>query len=285
MPGAGRLWSHEPVPTDRELLELAVHLARQAGELIRSGRSRAGDQVDVKSSPTDVVTAMDRASEQLLVAELARRRPSDAILGEEGTARSGTTGVRWVLDPIDGTVNYLYGLPWYAVSVAAEVDGSVVAGVVYQPDSGELFRAARGEGAWLGDTRLRCTTGPELGQALVSTGFGYDAVRRAGQAAVAAGLLPQVRDLRRLGSAALDLCQLAAGRVDAHYEEGLSYWDYAAGALIASEAGAVVDWLPGAPPAAPCLVGAGPALHPALCAVLGGLRAQDNGAQDNGTRA
>lgn len=265
------------MPTDRELLELAVRLARQAGELVRSGRSRAGDQVDVKSSPTDVVTAMDRASEQLLVAELTRLRPSDGILGEEGAAHTGTTGVRWVLDPIDGTVNYLYGLPWYAVSVAAEVDGSVVAGVVYQPESRELFRAVRGEGAWLGDTRLRCTPGPILGQALVSTGFGYDAVRRTDQAVVAAGLLPQVRDLRRLGSAALDLCQLAAGRVDAHYEAGLSYWDYAAGALIASEAGAVVDWLAGTPPAADCLVAAGPELYPALCAVLTGLRAQVNG--------
>lgn len=262
------------MPGTDVLLDLAVGLARQAGDLVRAGRARAGDQVDVKSSPTDVVTAMDRASERLLVAELSRLRPDDAVLGEEGAAREGTSGVRWVLDPIDGTVNYLYGLPWYAVSIAAEVDGVVLAGVVYQPESGELFRAARGGGAWLGDTRLRCPAGPVLAQALVSTGFGYDAGRRAAQAKVAAALLPRVRDLRRLGSAALDLCQLAAGRIDAHYESGLSYWDHAAGALIASEAGAVVDWLPDAAAGADCLVAAGPDLHPRLREVLSGLIGQ-----------
>lgn len=247
-----------------ELLDVAGSLARQAGELIRVGQPQAGRGVAVKSSPTDVVTEQDLASERLLVAELARRRPGDAILGEEGATREGTTGVRWVLDPIDGTVNYLYGLPWYAVSVAAEVDGVVEVGVVFCPETTELFSAVRGGGAWLGTRRLRCTERDTLGQALVSTGFGYDAARRREQAAVAAALLPRIRDLRRLGSAALDLCQLAAGRVDAHYERGLSSWDYAAGALIAAEAGATVGGLRGAPAGTDFLIAAGPALFPAL---------------------
>jgi len=251
-----------------ELLDCAVSLARQAGELIRRGQPQAGRGVAVKSTPTDVVTELDLASERLLVGELTRRRPGDAVLGEEGAAREGTTGVRWVLDPIDGTVNYLYGLPWYAVSVAAEVDGVVDVGVVFCPETAELFRAVRGGGAWLGPRRLQCSAESTLGQALVSTGFGYDAARRREQAAVAAALLPRIRDLRRLGSAALDLCQLAAGRVDAHYERGLSYWDHAAGALIAAEAGATVGGLRGAPAGTDCLVAAGPALFRTLRAAL-----------------
>jgi myo-inositol-1(or 4)-monophosphatase len=250
------------------LLEIARHLAVGAGELIQSGPERADEQIQTKSSPTDVVTAMDHASERFLAAELGRLRPHDGVLGEEGTSRGGTSGVRWVVDPIDGTVNYLYGLPWYAVSVAAEVNGVVVVGVVHNPANGELFSAARGGGAWLGDQRLSCSDESSLAQSLVSTGFGYDAARRREQAAVTAVLLPHVRDLRRMGSAALDLCQVAAGRLDAHYEQGLSPWDYAAGALIAAEAGAQVRGLHGAAAGAHMVVAAGPQIFPALLSVL-----------------
>lgn len=264
-----RLWSHGQVPADHEqLLVIATRLALGAGELIRTGRDGAGEDVGVKSTPTDVVTAMDHASERYLVAELARRRPGDGVLGEEGASVAGSSGVRWVVDPIDGTVNYLYGLPWYAVSVAAEVDGRVVVGVVHNPENGELFSAVRGGGAWLEGQRLRCTEESTLGQALVSTGFGYDADRRREQAQVAAALLPRVRDLRRMGSAALDLCQVAAGRLDAHYEQGLSPWDHAAGGLIAAEAGARVTGLRGAPAGVECVLAAGPGIFPALAAAL-----------------
>ena len=263
------VWSHGQVPADLEdLLGIATGLALGAGELIRSGRAHAAEDVTVKSTPTDVVTAMDHASERYLVAELARQRPDDGVLGEEGANRVGSSGVRWVVDPIDGTVNYLYGLPWYAVSIAAEVDRAVVVGVVHNPESGELFSGVRGGGAWLGEQRLRCSEKCALGQALLSTGFGYDADRRREQAAVAAALLPRVRDLRRMGSAALDLCQVAAGRFDGHYEQGLSLWDYAAGALIAAEAGARVQGLRGAPAGTDCVIAAGPMIFPAFRAVL-----------------
>lgn len=259
----------EHVPADLdELLDIARQLALGAGELIRSGRACAGEQVAVKSSPTDVVTAMDHASERFLVAEIARRRPGDGVLGEEGASREGRTGVRWVVDPIDGTVNYLYGIPWYAVSVAAELDDIVAVGVVLNPENGELYCAVRGGGAWLGGRRLRCSAEDRLGHALVSTGFGYDAARRREQAAVAAALLPEIRDLRRMGSAALDLCQVAAGRMDGHYEQGLSAWDYAAGALIAAEAGARVGGLRGAVAGPECLVAAVPGIYPALVGAL-----------------
>ncbi len=211
---------------------------------------------------------MDRASETFLVAELGRRRPDDGVLGEEGASRDGTSGVRWVVDPIDGTVNYLYGLPWYAVSVAAELNEVVTVGVVHNPENGELFCAVRGGGAWLNGRRLHCSDEAALGQALISTGFGYDADRRREQAGVAAALLPQVRDLRRMGSAALDLCQVAAGRLDGHYEQGLWPWDYAAGGLIAAEAGARVEGLRGAPAGRDSLVAAGPRIFPELLSVL-----------------
>jgi len=260
------------VPVDVEdLLDIARRLALGAGELIRTGRVQGAEQIAVKSTPTDVVTAMDRASETFLVAELGRQRPDDGVLGEEGASRDGTSGVRWVVDPIDGTVNYLYGLPWYAVSVAAELNEIVTVGVVHNPENGELFCAVRGGGAWLNGRRLHCSDEAALGQALISTGFGYDADRRREQAGVASALLPQVRDLRRMGSAALDLCQVAAGRLDGHYEQGLWPWDYAAGGLIAAEAGARVEGLRGAPAGRDSLVAAGPRIFPELLSVLEGL--------------
>jgi myo-inositol-1(or 4)-monophosphatase len=267
-----------------ELVEIAADLARRAGVLVAEGRERAGLdrsalEVESKSTPTDVVTAMDLASERFLTGELRRLRPGDALLGEEGGGSAGSTGVRWLVDPIDGTVNYLYGLPQYAVSVAAEVDGVVVAGAVHNPVSGELFRATAGGGAWLSgpgtaDRRLAVTGCAELAQAMVATGFGYAARDRAVQAAVVAGLLPRVRDIRRLGSAALDLCYLAAGRVDAYYESRLNPWDFAAGGLVAAEAGAVLSGLHGRPPGGGMFAAAAPGVAAAFFGLLEELSAR-----------
>lgn len=245
------------------LLELATDLASRAGALVLSMREGI-EQESTKSSPTDVVTAADRASEQLLVDGIRAARPGDGILGEEGASDDGTTGVRWVVDPIDGTVNYLYGIPQWAVSIGVEVDGVVEAGVVYNPASDERFTAVRGGGAFLDGRRLRCSAVGELSQALVGTGFGYDARRRAVQAVVLPELLVSCRDLRRMGAGALDLCAVAAGRLDAYYEQALSPWDIAAGGLIASEAGARVEGLRGAPPGAAMILAASPGVFGAL---------------------
>jgi myo-inositol-1(or 4)-monophosphatase len=210
-------------PPDRaELLALAVATAREAGELVSRGRARAADSVGTKSSPVDVVTAVDTASEELIVGRLLGARPGDGVLGEEGASRPGTSGVRWVVDPIDGTVNFLYGLAGYAVCIAAEVDGRVDVGVVLDVATGELFTAVRGGGAQLAaggaaPEPLAVRRPPSLDQALVGTGFGYRAEQRRAQGAVVAQLLPLVRDIRRRGSSALDLCAVAAGRLDSDY--------------------------------------------------------------------
>lgn len=264
-------------PDPQTLLALAVATAREAAELVRRGRATAADQVDVKSSPVDVVTAVDRASEQLIVGRLLAVRPDDAVLGEEGAERAGTSGVRWVVDPIDGTVNFLYGVPAYAVSIAAEVDGAVRAGVVLNAATGELFTAVAGGGAFLtapeapAPQRLGGSRPPSLEQTLVATGFGYRVEQRHEQGAVVAGLLPRVRDIRRHGSAALDLCAAAAGRVDAYYESGLNPWDHAAGALIGAEAGLVLSGLPGRPFGAAMVVAAAPTIADDLLALLAEL--------------
>ncbi|WP_338074931.1 inositol monophosphatase family protein [Kineococcus vitellinus] len=262
------------------LRAVAEQVARAAGELISSGRPDRVEVAATKSSPTDVVTAMDTASERLLRTELARLRPGDGFLGEEGGHEPGSSGLTWVVDPIDGTVNYLYGLRAYAVSVACVRDATrplgrpepatwtVLAGCVHDPAGQETWSAGLGQGATLADARgtrrLSAPAGPALEQALVATGFGYDAGRRAEQAAVVARLLPRVRDLRRIGTASLDLCSVAAGRVDAYYERGLNPWDFAAGLLVATEAGAVVTDFGGAAPGGHGLLAAGPALHPVL---------------------
>ena len=254
------------------LLDIAVDLARQAGRLALSMHGGLGGH-DTKSTPTDVVTAADRAAETLLVEGIRTARPGDGILGEEGASDDGTTGVRWVVDPIDGTVNYLYGLPQWGVSIGVEVDGAAVAGVVFDPAKDELFTAVRGAGAALNGRPLRCTSATELSQSLVATGFGYDARRRAAQAAVLPVLLPAVRDIRRVGAGALDLCAVAAGRVDAYYELGLSPWDMSAGLLIATEAGARVGGLRGAAPSGAMVLAAAPGVFDALHDLLVSLDA------------
>jgi myo-inositol-1(or 4)-monophosphatase len=192
------------------------------------------------------VSEVDRRSEARISAILARRRPDDGLLGEEGDRREGTSGVRWVVDPLDGTTNYLFGLPAFCVSIAAELDGEPVAGVVLDPSRRETWAAYAGGGAWCNGVPARVAAGRStLATALVATGFGYRSERRAWQAAIAARVIPAVRDIRRFGSAALDLSWVAGGRFDAYYEWGLNPWDLSAGTLLCREAGAVVQILAG----------------------------------------
>jgi myo-inositol-1(or 4)-monophosphatase len=266
-----------PVPPEpAALLHLAVSAAREAAGLVARGRDTAGEHVSTKSSPVDVVTAVDAASEELLVDRLLAARPDDGVLGEEGAAREGTSGVRWIVDPIDGTVNFLYDVPAYAVSVAAEVDGVVRAGVVLNVATGELFTATAGGGAELAAPgrpvrRLAVNRPESLDRTLVATGFGYRVEQRRAQGGVVARLLPRVRDIRRFGSAALDLCAVAAGRVDAYYELDLNPWDHAAGALVAAEAGAVVTGLRGAPVGAPMVIAVAPSVAAPFLDLVTGL--------------
>ncbi|HEY7594322.1 MAG TPA: inositol monophosphatase family protein, partial [Actinophytocola sp.] len=215
--------------------------AVEAAALARSAREAAIHDVGTKSSETDVVTAADIAVEKLVRERLAELRPGEPVLGEEsGSSGVAGGGVCWVVDPIDGTVNYLYGFPWYAVSLAAQVDGTSVAAAVVEPASGRRWTASRGGGAFLDGRRLRVSSATRLELSLVATGFAYRAERRARQAAGITGLLTRVRDIRRAGAASLDLCAVAAGWLDGYFEHGLHRWDWAGGALIAAEAGAVV---------------------------------------------
>ncbi len=264
----------------------AAGFERRRRAEIFGDRAAADGAVQTKSTLTDPVTVVDTETERWLRERLAQLRPGDPILGEEGggpvDTRAGGDGgaadaVTWVLDPIDGTVNFVYGIPAYAVSVAAQVGGESVAGAVADVVAEQVYSAATGLGDHVTDRRgarpLRCTAVRELSVALLGTGFGYSAQRRAAQAALLARMLPVVRDVRRIGSAALDLCMVAAGRLDAYYEHGLQVWDGAAGALIAVEAGARV-LLPeqGAASDGPGLVAAAaPGIADDLFAVLDGF--------------
>jgi myo-inositol-1(or 4)-monophosphatase len=261
------------------LLDLACEVAVAAGRLLIGSGGRP-EVVATKSSPTDVVTEADQAAEALIRGLIGEKRPGDRILGEEGGETGDGKGgqgvpsdVRWIVDPLDGTVNYLYGLPDWAVSVAAEVNGTVVAGAVFVPRRDELYSARLGHGAWLSsgaldwrgeDTgspvRLACNRDVPIAQALVATGFGYAARRRQVQGDVLRAVLPRVRDIRRGGSAAVDLCSVASGTVDAYYERGVNLWDIAAGGLIAADAGAQVTGLHGRPPSPSMTLAAPPPL-------------------------
>lgn len=236
----------EPPAELARLRSVAVSVAREVAELVLDMRQRAVHSVGTKSSETDVVTTGDTEAELLARRLLDRARPGEPVLGEEQGGDGPASGsVCWVVDPIDGSVNYLYGLPWYAVSVAAQRDGVSLAGAVVQAPGGRCFSAAAGAGADLDGTPLRVRDCRSLELALIGTGFGYRAQRRARQANMIAAVLPRVRDIRRGGSAALDLCSVASGWLDGYAEHGLSRWDWAAGGLIAAEAGAMVR-LPGA---------------------------------------
>jgi Archaeal fructose-1,6-bisphosphatase and related enzymes of inositol monophosphatase family len=265
--------SYEKAGLD-ELLVLAKRAALAAGALVHERRTEGVEIADRKSTPTDIVTAADRESERLIRSLIADARPDDGFFGEEGGAVPGTSGLTWVVDPIDGTVNYLYDIPAYAVSVAV-VEGEpdpiswrALAGVVVGPAGGEVYTATAAGGAFLGGRRLQVSAGTSLAQALVGTGFGYDADRRMRQAQIVARLIGRVRDIRRIGSAALDLCAVASGRLDAYYEMGLHPWDHAAGALVAAEAGARVGGLHGAVATETLTIAAEPGLFDQLAPVL-----------------
>ncbi|MBI5949652.1 MAG: inositol monophosphatase [Chloroflexi bacterium] len=247
----------------RELRDLAVAVAEEAGELLRARLLEARVAIETKSTPTDMVSEVDRESEELVVGRLLAARPRDAILAEEGSGREGTSGVRWLIDPLDGTTNYLYGYPVFAVSIAAELDGAMVAGAVHDAARRETYAAALGAGATCGGKPIAVSPQTELSKALVGTGFGYEPGRRAQQSAVLARILPSVRDVRRSGSAALDLCFAARGRIDVYYEGPLAPWDVSAGALIVREAGGLTAGYRGG------IVAAGPGVFEAFRALLG----------------
>ena len=257
-----------------DLMTIARQTALAAGSLAALRRAEGVEVAASKSSPVDIVTAADRETEALIRSLIADARPNDGFFGEESDASGGSSGLTWVVDPIDGTVNFLYGLPAWAVSVAV-VEGdpdpatwNALAGVVVGPAAGETYRASAGGGAWLGDTRLAVNQGVELPYALVATGFSYSSETRAAQAEILRTILPRVRDIRRIGSAALDLSYLAAGRLDVHFERGLNPWDHAAGGLIAREAGAKVGGVGGAAESAAMTIAAEPALFDAFEGLL-----------------
>ena len=257
---------------DDELRRLCERLASEAGGIARRGRaeiSATGEFAGTtKSSRTDLVTEYDRAAEAYIVSELRRLRPDDAIVGEEGTSDGGTSGVAWYVDPIDGTTNFVYDQPSWSCSVAVARAGQMVAGAVSVPPLGELFSAAAGQGATRNGEPIRVSGATDLSLALVGTGFAYDPATRREQAVVVAGLIDRVRDIRRLGSAAVDLCMVACGRLDLYYERHLNSWDAAAGELIAREAGAIASDFRGGPARPAELLVTTPALHAAALMLL-----------------
>lgn len=253
-------------------LALAINVAIGAGKILLN---RPDDlQVQTKSTPTDVVTMMDQRAEAFIVAELGKHRPNDAILGEEGANQAGSTGLQWVIDPLDGTVNYLHKVPFWCVSIGLieESTGQAMAGVVYVPVMDQIYISSRGLGSWVinrgNHRKLKVSRATDLGQALIGTGFGYSSTRRASQARVLQEVLPKVADIRRLGSCAIDLCLVADGVLDGYYERGVNAWDHAAGELIAREAGAISSGLFGNSFGNDMIVVANPAIHVDLVAIL-----------------
>jgi myo-inositol-1(or 4)-monophosphatase len=268
-------------PDPVQLRGIAVRVAEEAAQVAAGMRAAAIGRVRTKSSATDPVTEADTATEELLRRRLAELRPADAVLGEEagldgggqGGGQGGGRGVApgqlcWLVDPIDGTVNYVYGLPWYAVSVAVTRDGVALAGAVVEPASGRVWSASDGGGASLDGRPLRASSASRLDLALIGTGFSYAPARRARQGVLAGSLLARVRDIRRAGSASLDLCAVAAGWLDGYYEHAINPWDWAAGALIAREAGATVHPPDPAAPYGEAIVAAAPGIHAELAGVL-----------------
>ncbi len=255
---------------DAELRDLAVEIACEAGELARVRRTEGVSIAATKSALADIVTEADREVEDFIRGRLSAARPDDGFLGEESGAEHGTSGITWIVDPIDGTVNYAYGIPAYAVSIAAVVgdpdspDWEPVAGAVFNPATDELFQAARGEGAWLGDSQLHVN--PELSPAgaLVATGFGYDPATHAGDLARVARVLRFARDIRRMGAASLDIAGVAAGRLDGYFERGLHPWDHAAARLLVTEAGGIVGGMPAGKPGRIMTIAATPVLFERL---------------------
>ena len=257
-----------PGPPPASLAALAERAARAAGALLLEHAARGFAEVMTKSSSTDMVSAADVASEQLIAELLEAERPHDARLGEEGGHRAGTSGLTWIFDPLDGTTNYLYGLPQWCVSIAVGDGGGLAAGCVFDPSRDECFTAWRGGGTWLNGRPVAVSGAADLSRALVATGFSYDAGRRVEQAHDAVAVIRHVRDLRRLGAAALDLAWVACGRLDGYYETGLNPWDLAAGMLLVREAGGTVTADPFGNAGDELVVAATPALHAPLRALL-----------------
>jgi myo-inositol-1(or 4)-monophosphatase len=248
-----------------DLLELAIRIAVEAGAMLMD--RPATFEISSKSTAIDIATQMDRASEKYIVESILARRPDDGIIGEEGSERESTSGITWVIDPVDGTVNYLYGIPGWNVSIGVKDDQGVIAGVVHAPTINSTFTAIRGQGAFLTSSgnshRIKCNDPVPLNRALIGTGFAYDVDRRVEQGRIVAQLLPQIRDLRRLGSAAVDICYVAIGVLDGYFEHGLFEWDRAAAELIAKEAGALFTT-----DSHGVSVCAGPTLHPVLATAV-----------------
>ena len=254
--------------TPHDLLALATSLARDAGELAFEGRKSGLSSVGTKSTATDMVTEYDRASERLIVDRLRRDRPNDSIIGEEGASFDGTSGIEWCIDPIDGTTNFTYALPNWAVSLGVADQHGPLVGVVHIPPLGETFTAVRGEGALLNGVRITCSTTTAISQALVCTGFSYAAHQRSVQSARVARMIHEVRDIRRFGAASIDMCYVACGRLDAYFEENLHPWDIAAGALIAREAGCRLGDFRGGPLRPAEALVATPAVFDSLSAMI-----------------
>ena len=257
-----------------ELLDLAERAARAAGSLLKERFHRPAEGVQAKSTPTDLVSDADRASEELLVDLISAERPRDGFLTEESDATESHSGVGWILDPLDATVNFLFGIPWWCVSVAAEDGDGTVVGAIYNPLLDELFSGFRDKGAWLNGSPMRVSDRADIATALIGTGFSYDPKARADQAEIAARVLPRARDIRRGGSAALELAHLATGRLDGFYEAPLEPWDKAAGLLMIAEAGGVITKLPGPRGLTDGAIASGPRIHDDLVKLVlgeGGL--------------
>ncbi len=252
-----------------EITELATRLAQEAGAFLLDGVNRPRQHITTKSSGTDMVSEMDKGAEDLLVRGIRAARPHDGILGEEGTSTEGTTGVKWVIDPLDGTTNYLYGHPQWSVSVGVEIDGVPVVGVVEAPTLGETFVGTSRRGATRNGETMTASDCLDPAMALVASGVGYSSVRRAWQGGVVANIAAQVRDIRRGGSAALDLAYVACGRLDAYYETGLNPWDMSAGIVLVREAGGMVtDRTGSGEPTSSMCIAAGSSLHVSLRSLL-----------------
>lgn len=251
-----------------ELVDLAVEAAHAAGALLMDQFRQPAEGVESKSTPTDLVSDADKASEALLLDLIATKRPSDGILSEEGAEGASSSGLTWVVDPLDGTVNYLFGIPVWCVSIAVEDGSGGLVGVVHNPNTNETFTAARDEGARLNGRTVRVSQRSDLSSALVGTGFAYDARARTVQAEIATRVLPVARDIRRAGSAALDLASLSCGRLDAFYEAPMEAWDKAAGNVLIHEAGGVVSELPAPYDLSPGVVAGNQVLHDALRVVV-----------------
>jgi len=250
-------------------LALATEAAREAGALLLELRRSPAIGIRSKSSATDLVSEADERAERAIVTTIRKRRPDDALVAEEGSSARGSSGVGWYVDPLDGTINYLYGIPHWSVSICCADTAGPLAGVVFDPLRDELFAAARGGGAHLGDRRLAVTDKRDLSSALIATGFGYDAAQRKTQGRIIAKVLGDVRDVRRFGSAALDLSWVAVGRFDGYFESVENPWDWMAGAMFVREAGGRVTLLEPKDPAFPRIIASGPGIHDDLVTLLG----------------